>query len=221
MARSQNDWARTKSFERFGVHARVLAGAGVPLEPCEQAGAVGLGGRRGIADAFALGARRGGEPLRGDAAVRRPIDVERQHRQAMHAGEMEQRQVEFAREAPDSRPVDLAEEGGLVEFALRPAVENGLDPPREHLEAEDHIGSPAEQPRDRVKLPAMVLRLDVQLAEQHDCARGERRERVVSFLAACGIDPAAYRRAAAGRRGAAVEPFARARRHEARGRQER
>jgi hypothetical protein len=51
--------------------------------------------------------------------VRRPIDIERQHRQAMHAGVMEQRQIEFFGEAPDLRPIDLAQKVGFVEFALR------------------------------------------------------------------------------------------------------
>src|ERR1017187_3697009 len=68
------------------------------------------------------------------------------------------------------RPIDLAQEVGFVQFALGPAVEHRLDTPREHLETEDHVGSVAEQRRDRMKLPAMVLRLIVRLAEQHDAA---------------------------------------------------
>ena len=152
--------------------------------------------------------------------VRRPIDIERQHRQAMHAGEMEQRQVELVGEAPDLRPIDLAQEGGFVQFALGPAVEHRLDAPREHLEAEDHVGSVAEQRRDRVELPTMVLRLVVRLPEQHDPALGECHEHVISFFVTSGIDPGAHRHAAAGLRGADTEQSDWARRYETRRKQE-
>ena len=58
----------------------------------------------------------------------------------------------------------------------------------------------AEQRRDRMKLPAMVLRLVVRLAEQHDAALGERYERIVWLFAAAGINPFAHRKAASGLR---------------------
>src|SRR5665647_2583016 len=132
--------------------------------------------------------------------VGRSIDIERQHRQAMHSGEMEQRQVELVGKSPDLRPIDLAQEGGFVQLALGPVVEYRLDTPREHLETEDHVGSVAEQRRDRMKLPAMVLRLIVRLAEQHDAALSERYERVVLFFVAARVNPCTRRHAAGGLR---------------------
>src|SRR5665647_3341127 len=132
--------------------------------------------------------------------VGRSIDIERQHRQAMHSGEMEQRQVELVGKSPDLRPIDLAQEGGFVQLALGPVVEYRLDATREHLETEDHVGSVAEQRCDRMKLPAMVLRLVMRLAEQHDVALGERYERIAWFFAAARIDPCAQRHAAGGLR---------------------
>ena len=58
----------------------------------------------------------------------------------------------------------------------------------------------AEQRRDRMKLPAMVLRLVMQLAEQHDASLGERYYRIVSLFIAAGINPCAHRHAAGGMR---------------------
>src|ERR1035437_474227 len=118
----------------------------------------------------------------------------------MHSGELEQRQVQLSGEAPDLRPIDLAQEVGFVQFALGPAVEHRLDAPREHLETEDHVGVVAEQRRDRMKLPAMVLRLIVRLAEQHDAALGKRYERVVWFFVAARVNPCADEHAASGLR---------------------
>src|SRR5665647_985153 len=132
--------------------------------------------------------------------VGRSIDIERQHRQAMHSGEMEQRQVELVGKSPDLRPIDLAQEGGFVQLALGPVVEYRLDATREHLETEDHVGSVAEQRCDRMKLPAMVLRLVMRLAEQHDASLGERYYRVVSLFVAARVYPCAHRHAAAGTR---------------------
>jgi hypothetical protein len=51
-----------------------------------------------------------------------------------------------------------------------------------------------------MKLPAMVLRLIVRLAEQHDAALGERYERIAWFFAAARRDPCAQRHAAGGLR---------------------
>src|SRR5664279_3789343 len=113
---------------------------------------------------------------------------------------MEQRQVERVGEAPDLRPIDLAQEVGFVQFALGPAIEYRLDAPREHLATEDHAGSVAEQRRDRMKLPAMVLRLNVRLAEQHDAALGERYDRIVWLFAAVRVNPCAHGHAASGLR---------------------
>ena len=100
---------------------------------------------------------------------------------------LEQRQVELAGEAPDLRPFDFAEEVGFAQFAIGPTVEHWLDAPREHLETKDHVGSVAEQRRDRIKLPAMVLGLVVRgFAEQHDAALGERYGSVASLFVATG-----------------------------------
>lgn len=118
----------------------------------------------------------------------------------MHAGKMEQRQIERVGEAPYMRPVDLAQEVGFVQFALGPAVEHRLDAPREHLETKDHVGSVAEQRCDRMELPSMVLRLVVRLAEQHDAVLGERYERIVWLFAAARVNPCAHGHAASGLR---------------------
>ena len=60
--------------------------------------------------------------------------------------------------------------------------------------------SMAEQRRDGIKLPAMVLRLVVRLAEQHDAALGERYDRIVWLFAAARVNPFARRKAASGLR---------------------
>ena len=123
----------------------------------------------------------------------------------MHAGKIEKREVELSGEAPDLRPIDLAHEGGFVQFALGPAVEHRLNAPREHLETEDYVGSVVEQRRDRMKLPAMVLWLVMRLAEQHDASLGERYYRIVSLFMAAGINPCAHRCTVAGMRCADTE----------------
>jgi hypothetical protein len=56
-----------------------------------------------------------------------------------------------------------------------------------------------------MKLPAMVLRLIVRLAEQHDASLGERYYRIVSLFIAAGINPCAHRRTVAGTRCADTE----------------
>jgi len=66
---------------------------------------------------------------------------------------------------PQICPIDLTQKGSFVQLALGPAVKHRLNAPREHLETEDHVGSMAEQRRDRMELPAMVFRLVVRLAE--------------------------------------------------------
>ena len=101
---------------------------------------------------------------------------------------------------PDLRPIDLAQEVGFVQIAIGPTVEHRLDTPREHLETEDHVGFVAEQRRDRMKLPEMVLRLVVRLAEQHDAAFGERYDRIVWLFAAARVNPCAHGHAASGLR---------------------
>src|ERR1035441_7181034 len=118
----------------------------------------------------------------------------------MHPGEIEQRQVELVGETPDLRPIDLAQEIDFAQFALGPAVEYRLDATREHLETEDHVGFVAEQRRDRIKLPAMVFRLIVRLAEQHDAALGERYDRIVWMFAAARVNPCAHGPTASGLR---------------------
>ena len=118
----------------------------------------------------------------------------------MHSGEMEQRQVERVDKTPDLRPIDVTQEGGFVQLALGPVVEYRLDATREHLETEDHVGSVAEQRRDRMKLPAMVLRLVMRLAEQHDAVFGERYDRIVWLFAAARVNPCANGHAASGLR---------------------
>ena len=82
--------------------------------------------------------------------------------------------------------------------ALGPTVKHRLNAPREHLETEDHIRSMAKQRRDRMELPAMVFRLVVRFAEQHDLALGEGCEHVVVFFVAFRIDPRACKHAAVG-----------------------
>src|SRR5664280_2599991 len=119
----------------------------------------------------------------------------------MHSGEMEKRQVELVGKSPDLRPIDLAQECGFVQLALGPVAEYRLDATREHLETEDHVGSVAEQRRDRMKLPAMVLCLVMRLAEQHDVAPGERCDRIVWLFAAARVNPCAHGHAACGLRG--------------------
>src|SRR5262249_45675404 len=107
----------------------------------------------------------------------------------MHSRKVEQRQVEVGVESPDVRPIDIAQEVGFAQLTLDPAVEHGLHPARKHLEAEHEIRSEGAQRGNGVKLPAMMLRLAVRLAEQHDLAFGECRSRVVAPFVACGIDP--------------------------------
>ena len=51
-----------------------------------------------------------------------------------------------------------------------------------------------------MKLPAMVLRIVVQLAEQHDAALGERYDCIVWMFAAARVNPCAHRHAASGLR---------------------
>jgi len=58
----------------------------------------------------------------------------------------------------------------------------------------------SEQRRDGIKLPAMVLRTVVRLAEQHDAALGERYDRVVSLFVAARVNPCAHRHARSGLR---------------------
>ena len=58
----------------------------------------------------------------------------------------------------------------------------------------------AEQRRDRIKLPAMVLGLVVRLAEQHDAALGERYGSVASLFVATRANPFRRRHAVCGLR---------------------
>jgi hypothetical protein len=51
-----------------------------------------------------------------------------------------------------------------------------------------------------MKLPAMVLRLVMRLAEQHDAVFGERYDRIVWLFAAARVNPCANGHAASGLR---------------------
>src|SRR5664280_2715650 len=144
-----------ETFEPFRGCAGILASGRMLLEPLKQAVSIEGRGRRWITDALPLGDRHGCYALCSNPTIGRPINIECQHRQAMRAGEMEQRQIEFFGEAPDLRPIDLVQKVAFVQFAFGPAVEHGLDATWEHLETEDHVGSMPEQRCDRMKLPPM------------------------------------------------------------------
>src|ERR1019366_3439766 len=107
-----------ETFKPFRGCAGILTSGWVLLKPLKQTVSIGRRGRRRIADTLPLGAWHGCQSLCRNPTVGRSIDIERQHRQAMHSGEMEQRQVELVGEAPDTWPIDLAEEGGFVQLAL-------------------------------------------------------------------------------------------------------
>src|ERR1019366_4137557 len=94
-----------ETFEPFRGCAGILASGRMLLEPLKQAVSIEGRGRRRITDALPLGDRHGCYALCSNPTIGRPINIECQHRQAMRAGEIEQRQIEFFGEAPDLRPI--------------------------------------------------------------------------------------------------------------------
>ena len=163
-------------------------------EDGEQLLAVGLDRRRRAADAFPLGFRHRVPALLADRPAELALDVQRQHRDAVDARELEQRQVELGRHVPVALPFRLVEELGHRQLARHPAVEHRLHAAREHLEADHHVRPPRVQRGQRLQLPAVVVHLVVYLTEQHHVAlrhvveQGRRRGDARPLAAGQGPD---------------------------------
>lgn len=183
----------------------------VVAEDAGEGGDVGRAGRSRRAKPFA-GVRRNGIPaILADPGHQRPLDVERHHRDAVHAREIEQRHIERRREAPHLVPLRLLEEGAFVDLAGDPAVEDRLQAPGKGLEAQDHVRGPAVQGRQGVQLPAMIFDAGVGFAQHHGGPPGQGVEEGGKGHrpAGGGRQPAAGRRRAGRvRRGVAAGPGA-------------
>jgi hypothetical protein len=152
-----------------------------------QEGFVGRARGRRVRDALAFPHGHRGPALASDACHQRAIDVQRLHRNAVQASELEERQIQRRGEAPHARPVGLPEERALVELAGDPPVEDRLGAAREHLEAEHHGRVLGGERGNGLELPAMVVGPIVVLAEQDDVrARGARDDRGRRLLGAGG-----------------------------------
>ena len=134
----------------------------------EQEIAVRVRRRRRPADAFALRCRHRVPAFLRDGPGELLVDVERHHRDAVDARELEQRQIELGRQFPDRVPLRLLEQLPDGEIAGDPAIEHRLRAAREHLEADDHVRPLRVQRRQHLQLPAVIVVLVVLLAEQHD-----------------------------------------------------
>ena len=153
---------------RGRLRCTALAGrAGMGVEDLAQHLPVGLGRLGGSADALALGLAQRLEAAPADRRHHATLDIERQHRQPVHPGEMEERQVQAGVEAPDLVPLRAAQELGLRQPAGHPVVEHRLQPAREHLQPERQRRPARMQLRQDLELPAVVLGAVVALAEQH------------------------------------------------------
>ena len=132
--------------------------------------------RRGPAHAFALGFRDGVPAFLRDGPGELLVDVQRHHRDAVDAGELEQRQVELGRQLPDRVPLRLLEQLLDGELAATQLVQHRLRAAREHLEADHHVGPLRVQRRQHLQLPAVIVVLVVLFAEQHDILFRHRRQ---------------------------------------------
>ena len=103
-----------------------------------------------------------------DSRDKAPLDVQRNHRNAVETGELEQRHVKSGIIAPDLSPFGRLQEGLLRQLALDPIVQHGLQATRKCFEADDKISPAAMERRQGLQLQAMVIRVGVLIPEQHD-----------------------------------------------------
>ena len=86
---------------------------------------------------------------------------------AMHPRELEDGKVELRVVSPHPWPLDTSQEFGVGEPARHPLVQDRLDPPWEHLEAQHHLRTKGVEGGDGMELPAMVLGILVGFPEKH------------------------------------------------------
>lgn len=134
---------------------------------------IGRGGGRRRCQPVALRLGNGVPALAADAAHQRPLAVQREQRNAVLSAEVKDRQVEIRRKSPDPLPVDGDEKGGRGQPTIDPVVESGLQPPRDHFEADGQPRLQMVQDGDDMRLPAMDLRDVVRLAEEHHLLTGQ------------------------------------------------
>ena len=100
---------------------------------------IGVAGHGRVRQPTALVSGDRGPALPPNPREQRSVDVEGDHGEAVLAGKMKQRHVEVGVITPDFFLIRLLKKLLDIVRAGDPSVQSRLDPPREHLEADNHI----------------------------------------------------------------------------------
>ena len=93
------------------------------------------------------------------------VHIQGNHRNMIHAGEIENRQIKCRIKTPIAVPIALLQKFSFAQLPRHPFIQNRLHLPGKHLKAERQVLAQRIQPGDYLQLPTMVIGVIMVLAQ--------------------------------------------------------